>query len=246
MLSIVEGEAQITVADRTYTARAGDVVIVNPIDVHSVRCEEEGIFYQRCVCFDGSLVSDRAIADGLNSGEISVSGIYTADSPFTAEIRDNFDRLFSAVSENSDALFLESVAYISLIFAALKKGSFISRTKKSDKKARFTRKVQEYLREHFHEQITSLDMAAALFYTHSYFCRLFREEFGVPFLEYLMMYRIARAKIMLSSDEVSVMGVAASVGIFDPSYFSKCFKRIVGVSPFEYKKSQFCMDKMSI
>ncbi len=110
----------------------------------------------------------------------------------------------------------------------------------------FSRNVQEYLDEHFNDQITSIDIARALFYTQSYFCRLFREEFGVPFLEYLTMYRISKAKSMLSSGELRISQVSLEVGFFDPSYFSKCFKSYVGVSPSEYQKSQCSGHKKSI
>ncbi len=137
MLYIKEGRAQITVSDRTYSVDAGDFVFVNPMDVHSVKADRALQYHQRCICFDASLLADKQINEGLISGEYSVSGHYLSDDRISEEIRDNFERLFSAVSENSDTLLLESSAYVSLIFASLKKYGHIISKKKSSKKCNF-------------------------------------------------------------------------------------------------------------
>ena len=228
------GRALITVADRTYTAAAGDVVIVNPMDVHSVKADRAGEYHQRCICFDPALLADKAMVEALSSGECSVSGLYSRE-----DVRELFMRLFSSVVESSEALLLESSAYASLLFASLKRAGEVTLKHKGTKKRIFSRTVQEYLAEHYTEEITSKDLASSFYYTQSYFCRLFRAEFGASFLEYLTMYRISRAKAILSQGTARISEAARAVGFSDPSYFSKCFKDVVGISPTEYQKSQF-------
>ena len=61
-----------------------------------------------------------------------------------------------------------------------------------------------------------------------------------------MLYRISNAKLIMSSENISVSQVAERVGFLDASYFSRCFKRIAGISPTEYQKRQFCINKKSI
>ena len=243
MLYIKEGKAEITVSDRSYKVSSGDLVFVNPMDVHSIKADRDYPYHQRCICFDPSLVMDKGLREALLSGEIGIREVLSSNERHTGLVADLFDRLFEAVTCNSEELFLESVAYVSLIFAHLKKCGSIFTKSTTGKRLLFLRKVQEYLAEHFHEQITSQDIARELFYNQSYFCRLFRENFGVSFLDYLMLYRISNAKLILSSENIRVSSVAERVGFLDASYFSRCFKKIVGISPVEYQKCQYSINK---
>ena len=246
MLYIRSGNAEITVSDRRYEVSAGELVIVNPMDVHSIKADRSSPYHQRCICFDPSLIMDKRLRENLVSGDNRITEFLSASCEKICEVASLFDSLFDSVDSNSEELFLESVAYVSLIFAHLKKSGLILSKDGSKKRSLFVKKVQEYLSEHFNEQITSHDVSRDLFYNQSYFCRLFRENYGISFLEYLMLYRISNAKLMLSSENVRISDVAERVGFLDASYFSRCFKKIVGKSPVEYQKSQFCKREKSI
>ncbi|MBQ8321662.1 MAG: AraC family transcriptional regulator [Clostridia bacterium] len=246
ILYIKSGSAQVFVSDQKITANAGDIILVNPMEVHSVIADRDVPYHQRCVCFDTSLLPDNVLADELVSGESFADNLYKADYAVTTVISECFEKLFSAVSNNSDTLLFESAAYVSLVFAAIKKHGHIKKRKQKGQKVIFSSMIQGYLSEHFSEAITSEDAARELFYTQSYFCRLFRENFGVPFLEYLSMYRISKAKMMLSDGNAKISQVAEQVGFLDHSYFSRCFKRFVGVSPSEYQRRQYSEPQKSI
>lgn len=246
MLYIKRGRAQIFVSDRSYTVSEGEVVIVNPMEVHSVIADKTLPYHQMCICFDLSLLPDKSMADELTRGGSYINGFLKNDEQLTGPVKEYFERMFYSVLHSSDALLFESTAYASLIFAELKKYGYIISKRSGGKKSGFASKVQAYLSEHFSENITSEHAARGLFYTQSYFCRLFRENFGVPFLEYLSMYRISKAKTLLSDTSLKISDIAESVGFLDQSYFSRCFKHFIGVSPSEYKKHQYSNIKKSI
>jgi len=69
----------------------------------------------------------------------------------------------------------------------------------------------------------------------SRFCREFKAEFGVTFVEYLANYRVIQAKRLLSNPTMAVADVAGAVGFNDPSYFTRVFRKQEGVSPSEYR-----------
>ncbi|MNH45343.1 HTH-type transcriptional activator Btr [compost metagenome] len=54
--------------------------------------------------------------------------------------------------------------------------------------------------------------------------------------EYLLNYRINRAQKILFTSDVPVQQIAETVGIADPFYFSRVFKKQVGISPTEYRE----------
>lgn len=73
-------------------------------------------------------------------------------------------------------------------------------------------------------------------YSRSYLSRLFNNELGVTIPEYINQVRVRHAKELFEQTTLSVQEVSASVGIVDSFYFSKTFKKLVGISPNQYKK----------
>ena len=73
----------------------------------------------------------------------------------------------------------------------------------------------------------------------SYLSRLFREEKGITLKEYILQKKIERAKELLRRKNISVKMVSNSVGLTDPLYFSRIFKRKTGLSPLEFKNIKY-------
>lgn len=69
----------------------------------------------------------------------------------------------------------------------------------------------------------------------SRFCREFKNEFNVTFVEYLANYRMKQAKKLLINPTMPVADVAMAVGFNDPSYFTRVFRKQEGISPSEFR-----------
>lgn len=83
-------------------------------------------------------------------------------------------------------------------------------------------------------------------YSRSYLSRLFNNELGVTIPEYINQVRVRHAKELFERTTLSVQEVSASVGITDSFYFSKTFKKLVGVSPNQYKKQNGVYARQSV
>ena len=70
-----------------------------------------------------------------------------------------------------------------------------------------------------------------------YFSKIFKEESGSTFIEYLTGIRIERAKDLLTNSDKSMKEICSMCGYTDPNYFSRSFKKNVGVTPTEYKEN---------
>ncbi|HIY02951.1 MAG TPA: response regulator [Candidatus Blautia faecipullorum] len=96
--------------------------------------------------------------------------------------------------------------------------------------------VKSYIAEHYQEEI-SLGMAAKkVNLSPVYLSRLFKKEEGINFLDYLNQYRIDMAKRFLTDVKYNIIEVAELVGFKNTRYFSKIFKKQVGITPSEYRK----------
>ena len=69
-----------------------------------------------------------------------------------------------------------------------------------------------------------------------YLTKIFKEVYGTTVNGYVIARRITRAKQLLRFSELSVEEVGEAVGMPEPDYFSRVFKKIEGISPREYRK----------
>jgi two-component system response regulator YesN len=70
-----------------------------------------------------------------------------------------------------------------------------------------------------------------------YFCKLFHKEEGISFSDYLNAQRIALAKKLLNESILKVFEISYETGYSNPKYFHYVFKRLVGVTPLEFRNS---------
>ena len=95
--------------------------------------------------------------------------------------------------------------------------------------------AKRYIDTHFQNDISLDDISQELDISPYYFSRIFKEEAGVTFVEYLTNVRMDKAREMLRNPEISVKDIASAVGYQDANYFSRIFKRLEGRTPTEYR-----------
>ena len=98
-----------------------------------------------------------------------------------------------------------------------------------------TAKAVSYLSEHYMDKITLRDLAGKLFVSDSYLSKLFRQELGTSFTDYLNKSRVEHSIDLMQGTELSLLEISGMVGFEDQSYFTKVFKRITGETPRQYK-----------
>ncbi|WP_334074308.1 MULTISPECIES: response regulator [Paenibacillus] len=97
--------------------------------------------------------------------------------------------------------------------------------------------VKKWIEEHYGEPAELSSLAGMVYLTPTYLSKLFKQETGMTITDYLIEVRIKKAKKLLAdASKLKIHEVGNEVGYPDPAYFNKLFKRIVGVTPNEYKR----------
>lgn len=99
------------------------------------------------------------------------------------------------------------------------------------------RVVTAYVDEHLGETISLATLATLARLSPHYFCRAFKQSFGVPPHRYHTGRRIERAKAMLSEPSKSVTEIGLTLGFSETSSFTAAFRRVTGQSPMAYRRS---------
>jgi AraC-like DNA-binding protein len=72
----------------------------------------------------------------------------------------------------------------------------------------------------------------------SHFCALFRTQIGVTPMDYFIKLKLQKARRLLVNSALTVQEVAQQVGYGDRYYFSRLFRKLHGVPPMAYRRSQ--------
>ena len=101
----------------------------------------------------------------------------------------------------------------------------------------FMEKVMAYMEEQMdNAELTIDEFAEQLMLSRTIFYRKLKSIVGLTPVDFIREIRIKRAVQLIDSDEYNFSQVAYMTGFNDPKYFSKCFKKVIGITPSEYKE----------
>lgn len=109
------------------------------------------------------------------------------------------------------------------------------RDQKEDQSNSAVKKAMLYIQENYSRDISLDDVSSQVNISPYYFSKIFKEETGENFIEYLTRVRIDKAKELLVDENVSVKEAGIQSGYSDPNYFSRIFKKQMDMTPSEYK-----------
>jgi YesN/AraC family two-component response regulator len=98
-------------------------------------------------------------------------------------------------------------------------------------------KALDFIKKNYMNKISLTDVAQVSNISPSYFSKVFKEEMGMNFNNYLNELRVNMSKRLLLDDSIPLVDVAFMTGFEDQSYFSKVFKKVTGSSPGKYRES---------
>ncbi len=98
-------------------------------------------------------------------------------------------------------------------------------------------KAKAYMQENFGRDISLDDVSREMNVSPYYFSKLFKDESGKNFIEYLTELRMDRARELLRDENRSVKEISLTVGYTDPNYFSRIFKKQTGMTPREFREN---------
>lgn len=142
----------------------------------------------------------------------------------------NFSDSFSVISTKTDFTELKEyvlqalLEYISVIISA-----------KEHKENPIIKKVCEYIYNNTEKDISLEQMADYANVSSFYLSKLFKEERGVTFVNYLNDTRLEKSRDLLKTTQLSIKEITAAVGYNDQNYFSRIFRNKYGVTPTEFR-----------
>jgi len=110
--------------------------------------------------------------------------------------------------------------------------------KREERASSLIEQAKAFIRNNYSKDISLDEVSRQANISPYYFSKIFKEETGENFIEYLTNIRIDKAKELLINTEYSMKEICTMCGYADPNYFSRSFKKNVGLSPTEYKEGK--------
>lgn len=108
--------------------------------------------------------------------------------------------------------------------------------KTSRKNSNVIVEIEKYLQANFDREVKLQEISDHFYISREYISRKFKQEFNVNISDYIVNIRIERAKSLLKNSQLKIYEIANMVGYQDDKYFRKVFKKVVGVTPNEYRE----------
>jgi AraC-like DNA-binding protein len=96
----------------------------------------------------------------------------------------------------------------------------------------------QYFNKHFAQSISVEEYAKNLHISTAWFIHSFKEHTGMTPMQYILSLRVSNAQTLLETTNYTITEIAAIVGYDNPLYFSRIFKKQLGVSPQQYRSQR--------
>lgn len=100
------------------------------------------------------------------------------------------------------------------------------------------RAVRDYVLDHISRPITTEELAQALGTNRTYLCRMFREETGETVQDYVTGLKMDEARRLLDVTQKTAAEIGSYLGYSSQSHFQRVFKKVMGVTPGEYRRGK--------
>ena len=98
------------------------------------------------------------------------------------------------------------------------------------------RKVRAFVENRYHGPVLLEEVAKAMHFSTFYFCKLFKKATGLTFTDFLNRVRVEKAKNLLENPHLRINEAAFEVGFQSLAHFNRVFRKIVGVSPTQFRE----------
>ena len=155
---------------------------------------------------------------------------YVLESEFSPKIKSLFDKMVEQDITNAPYLQYS----LSCVFEEILLTIAVGKVRNSG--YRTLKTSIKYIHANFTDKIKIPDLAQLEGLSNSRYITLFSKEFGKTPSEYILGLRLARACDLLTTTDMEISLVGADSGYSDQYFFSKIFKKHIGISPLEYRK----------
>jgi AraC-like DNA-binding protein len=223
---IIDGEGYFIIDGVKHHLKKGDGFFIPPYKDNHYYPDPDNPWVYRWVGFNGTECKKL----------LKMSGFYDGNYTFTYDLEKGLNENFLDIYlsfKNGD--YFSSLGFLYQGFGKLiKKYEDIS-NKLINPKEVYVDKAIEFIEENYNKQITVAQISKTLNIDRSHFFKCFRDVMNINPQQYLINYRLSKSQDLLRKSSFSISTISSLVGFSSPEYYSRIFKKHVGITPIEFR-----------
>jgi AraC-like DNA-binding protein/mannose-6-phosphate isomerase-like protein (cupin superfamily) len=247
VLYLCSGAADCHIQDRLLPFNEGDLAIIGSTLYHRIECRSTPPITIAALFFEPDLIR----CDGSSDSVEYVTPFCLQDSEFPhivpaktgvpRQVLEMMMRIQSELPASSPMARLTVKTYLKMILILLvnQYASYAGSVETSQRQRRDLDRLLplfRYLGENCGNAIQIREAARVCGMSESYFMTFFKRVTGLSFMKYLNQYRIERGKALLANTDEPMISISHEIGFCDQSHFGMVFRRVVGMTPAEYRR----------
>jgi AraC-like DNA-binding protein len=235
MIAVTEhGRAALCYRGDTYPVGPGDIILLNPEEIHGGGPIQASVWRYRGLYPDGSLM--RAVA-GQAARKPGRVGVFSEHLVHDVAVAALLLQAHRAMEDHSSRLQRESLLLRALATLMTRYSADVADLWCAGAEREAVRRARDYLDAHAADEVTLTGLAEVAGLSPYHLCHAFRRDVGLPPHAYQIQARVRRAQGLLGSGMYPAE-VAQAVGFVDQAHLTRHFKRIIGVTPGRYRSGR--------
>lgn len=233
----IDGSSSLLIGNETFNVNSGDLVVINPYQVHStvdVGGDKRGKYHLLMIglnFFDNLGEADFNLRNLFFGKKLCFNNLVKPDE----YVRNVILNMVSLAKENSSLNMLALYGYVCQLFSWLLKNAVSSKETNADSDVVDYYKIIEpalrTIRDEYAKDFSLDFLSEKCSVSKFHFCRVFKQVMGTSAINYLNEYRLKVANTLLLNTNKQVQEIASLCGFNDVGYFCKLFKKQFGKSP---------------
>ena len=233
IFAVMEGRLDFFVNKDEYPLKAGEQIIINSNEIHSIHAVEKNktvVLQIPLKQFENYFTAQRYIR--FRGQEELV------DKKLASLLR----KLYHVYSERKIGYEFRTISIFYEIMYILVKDYRVTETREKDirhsRRLDALSKITTYMREHYREELKLSDVAATFGYSDAYLSRMFQKYAGINYKDYLQAIRTEHGYRQLIETKMTISDISMENGFPNNKAFSKAFYKKYGIMPAEFRKRQ--------
>lgn len=230
---LVKGVRNYIIDGEHFTLNKGDVALIKPGVLHRTA---GGAFERFLINFTKPYMeyffTCKAMSILLSCFE---NKTITIPADRRTEIRILFEKIFDLLEDGKEEKTFTYFADVLNLLVQVSEQKNLS-TEKITTEGKIVAEILNYINEHYNEIENITQISDNFFITKSHLCRIFKNVTGISVIEYLNRIKIKQSCYLLENTEKSITDICTECGFNSSVYFCKLFKKIMNITPTEFRE----------
>lgn len=238
ILSVSQGVGIALMEHQQYTVKPGRIFIFPPGKLHKVFVEQDArnIYHRTTLHFNASQI-EQYLRDFPRQQMLLRQLCARGEKARVFDVGDVQPVIETLLSRFEEQLKNQTFSISDSAFLVMQLISLLPHQAQATGQNTFSVSIIRWIETHFHQRCSLEDIASEMGCSRGHASRRFHEETGGTIQEYLMMRRIRQACELLLHTNSSVRDIATQVGFSEYAWFITCFRKNMGKTPLQYRKT---------